>query len=504
MKNVMRSGKSIIYRVLVCFAFVLVAGRGFCFTAEVLSLSNQEYFPATQRAISEAKESIFVVMYLISLDRQNKSSRVFQLMDELARAKLRGVEVKVILDYQSSSGITLGQTSYEAFRFLKDKGIEAYFDSAAVYTHNKAIVIDKRIVISGSHNWSDSALERNNETSFLIDSPELARQLLDEFSRIKLSGRELEEGLGVNIPYWAMEKHGVVQEMLRRHDERGFDTWLLLLRDLEGNAEGGVYPVRNTESIKEENKISNGVNTNYEVLAEGLGLLKDMDRIAYRRQINRLLRRLSRLYKLVEAKTQFKQPFKVRLLGKAEEDGFRIPRAYWDYGWASRLNLNAKVCLLINLAELGQRQPQEWMMTQQQITEKYGMHRYTVYLGMKALRDFNIVDVQYGEINKGYEERMPAVFRFLGLYDMREFEEELRQIESAYGRDLVGRARDYAFVVYKGFDLDSIKKVVSLINRYGEDKVDEAFKTVEMKNPDNPKRTLGYVIGILARMKFNP
>jgi hypothetical protein len=25
-----------------------------------------------------------------------------------------------------------------------------------------------------------------------------------------------------------------------------------------------------------------------------------------------------------------------------------------------------------------------------------------------------------------------------------------------------------------------------------------------MKNPDNPKRTLGYVIGILARMKFNP
>ncbi len=56
---------------------------------------------------------------------------------------------------------------------------------------------------------------RNNETSFLIDSPKLARQLLDEFSRIKLSGQEVEEGSGVNIPYWAMGENGVVPEMLR-------------------------------------------------------------------------------------------------------------------------------------------------------------------------------------------------------------------------------------------------------------------------------------------------
>lgn len=31
--------------------------------------------------------------------------------------------------------------------------------------------------------------------------------------------------------------------------------------------------------------------------------------------------------------------------------------------------------------------------------------------------------------------------------------------------------------------------------------MDEAFKVVEEKNPDNPKRSLGYVIGILDKMK---
>lgn len=59
------------------------------------------------------------------------------------------------------------------------------------------------------------------------------------------------------------------------------------------------------------------------------------------------------------------------------------------------------------------------------------------------------------------------------------------------------------FVVFKGFDLSVIENIASLINIYGATKVDEAFKIVEMKNPDNPKRTFGYVSGILAKMKGN-
>jgi hypothetical protein len=83
-------GKNIISRVLICLAFVLVTTHGFCFPADVVSLNNQEYFPAAQKAISKAKKSIFVVMYLISFNKEDKNSRVFQLVDELARAKLRG------------------------------------------------------------------------------------------------------------------------------------------------------------------------------------------------------------------------------------------------------------------------------------------------------------------------------------------------------------------------------------------------------------------------------
>ncbi len=480
--NPMASAKSIISRALIFLALVLLTTRSFCFPADVVSLNNQEYFSTAQKVISQAKKSIFIVMYLISYNKEDKSSKVTQLMDELAKAKLRGVEVKVILDYQSSYSFPANQSNYEAHRFLKDNGIQVYFDGAVTYTHNKAIVIDKRIVISGSHNWSDAAFDRNNETSFLINSPKLAKQLLDDFSRIKLSSQELAEDSGVRIPYWAMEKSGIIPEMFRRHNKNGFDLWLLLLRDFDGNAKGLI-------------------NTNYEVLAESLGWLKDMDRHTYRGEINRQLRYINKVYKLVETDAQFNQPIEIKLLKEIGKENFSLSRAYWDYGWENRLNMEAKICLLINLAQLGHNpQSPEWSLARPQITEKYGINRGTLHSGMKILRDFNIIDVKCSAIDEGYENRMASTTVFLGLYDMREFEQSLKRLEDVYGRELITKSRDYAFVVFKGYDLNVIEMIASFINTYGAAKVDEAFKVVAKKNPDNPKRSFGYVIGILGKM----
>jgi hypothetical protein len=282
-----------------------------------------------------------------------------------------------------------------------------------------------------------------------------------------------------------MEKNGVVPKMFRGRHERDFDIWLLLLKDFDGNAEGLV-------------------NTNYEVLAEGLGMLKNMDRHTYRGEINRQLRHLNKLYKLVEINAQFNQPIKVKLLKKIEGKCFSIPMSYWDYGWANRLNMDAKVCLLINLVQIGQKQqPPEWSLARPRITEKYGINRGTLHSGMKVLRDFNIIDVRCSGIDEGYENRMASTTIFRGLYDMREFEQGLIRLEDAYGRELITKSRDYAFVVFKGYDLTVIEEIARLINIYGAPKVDEAFKIVEKKDPGNPKRTFGYVTGILDKMKGN-
>ena len=50
--------------------------------------------------------------------------------------------------------------------------------------HHKIAVIDQRIVVTGSFNWSPSAAHRNDETLLVINSPQLAEHFTTEINRL--------------------------------------------------------------------------------------------------------------------------------------------------------------------------------------------------------------------------------------------------------------------------------------------------------------------------------
>jgi phosphatidylserine/phosphatidylglycerophosphate/cardiolipin synthase-like enzyme len=50
--------------------------------------------------------------------------------------------------------------------------------------HHKVIVIDERIVVTGSMNYSTNAEESNDENVIIIDNPEIARLYMQEFDRV--------------------------------------------------------------------------------------------------------------------------------------------------------------------------------------------------------------------------------------------------------------------------------------------------------------------------------
>ncbi|MBX9257708.1 competence protein ComE [Desmonostoc muscorum CCALA 125] len=50
--------------------------------------------------------------------------------------------------------------------------------------HHKFAVIDNQTVITGSHNWSDAANNRNDETLIVIESPIVAAHYVREFARL--------------------------------------------------------------------------------------------------------------------------------------------------------------------------------------------------------------------------------------------------------------------------------------------------------------------------------
>lgn len=203
---------------IIALAVLGITARVYCYQAEVIDISGRKYFPAVKEALEKAEKSIKLVMFTIQLVSSEKrgqfqssgqspfSSKVSQLIEALIGAKNRGVDVEVILD-QNVDFVNRGHPSdweaeiksTRAFKRLKDAGIKVYYDEPARYTHAKAVIIDKRIVILGSTNWSESAFDNSIETDVLVNSAGLAEEILKYLKTIKID-ESAEKNLEVSGP----------------------------------------------------------------------------------------------------------------------------------------------------------------------------------------------------------------------------------------------------------------------------------------------------------------
>ncbi len=84
------------------------------------------------------------------------------------RAHQRGVRVAVLLDQKSSS------TNRYVIDLLESNQVALRFDGEHAIAHNKVMVIDQRIVVTGSFNFTNSADTRNAENLLVLESPALA------------------------------------------------------------------------------------------------------------------------------------------------------------------------------------------------------------------------------------------------------------------------------------------------------------------------------------------
>ncbi len=136
-------------------------------------LKNQEYFPVLLKAIDEAKSEIIMSFFLFKAG-VHRNSYPDRILSHLAKSAQRGVKVMVILENSGGRDQKLDGENKRTKQILEAKGVEVHFDSPAKTMHNKLVVVDRRLVLLGSHNLTQAALKYNNETSLLIDKPELA------------------------------------------------------------------------------------------------------------------------------------------------------------------------------------------------------------------------------------------------------------------------------------------------------------------------------------------
>jgi phosphatidylserine/phosphatidylglycerophosphate/cardiolipin synthase-like enzyme len=70
------------------------------------------------------------------------------------------------------------------FDLFVQAGLEVRRDGNPGQMHHKVIIIDRKIVITGSYNFTGSAEDRNDENLVIIFSPEIAELFLAEFARV--------------------------------------------------------------------------------------------------------------------------------------------------------------------------------------------------------------------------------------------------------------------------------------------------------------------------------
>ena len=114
---------------------------------------------AIVEALDHARSSILVQAYSFT------SATIAQA---LARAYGRGVQVQVLLDKSQRN------QKYTVAGLLSHAGIPTLFDAAHAIAHNKVMIIDNRIVVTGSFNFTKAAEERNAENLLVISDVDLA------------------------------------------------------------------------------------------------------------------------------------------------------------------------------------------------------------------------------------------------------------------------------------------------------------------------------------------
>ena len=105
--------------------------------------------------IDRANSSVHVLIYSFTLDA---------IRNALIAAKNRGVDVKVVMERSNAN------EKGAEYQNLKNAGVDIRLDTNSGLMHDKVVVIDGRIILTGSYNYSAAATTSNNENLVVIDS----------------------------------------------------------------------------------------------------------------------------------------------------------------------------------------------------------------------------------------------------------------------------------------------------------------------------------------------
>ncbi|HLD95131.1 MAG TPA: phospholipase D-like domain-containing protein [Alphaproteobacteria bacterium] len=122
------------------------------------------------KTIKDTKKSLKVQAYSL------KDEEVIQALITL---KKEGKDVQVLLDKEHLHG-----KSKKTINDFKKASIEVKIEKTHGLSHNKVMIVDERLVVTGSYNFSVGAYKRNSENILLINDSQIAKSYLENFEKL--------------------------------------------------------------------------------------------------------------------------------------------------------------------------------------------------------------------------------------------------------------------------------------------------------------------------------
>jgi len=171
-----RNTKYSILAFLVLILFITISISTLAKTEVYFSLSDNPQKEIIKN-INQAEAFINIAMYIFT-DRE--------IALPLIKARERGVKVRLYLDQDQVD------YQYSQSRFLVQRGIKTRISTNNYIMHNKFAIIDNRILLTGSYNWTFSANNRNDENLMVIDDPEIIAIFQNQFVNLWTNKYSLE------------------------------------------------------------------------------------------------------------------------------------------------------------------------------------------------------------------------------------------------------------------------------------------------------------------------
>jgi phosphatidylserine/phosphatidylglycerophosphate/cardiolipin synthase-like enzyme len=141
--------------------------------------------------IRQAARSVRVIIYRLGYYPAYSDSPSNRIVEALAAAAARGVEVQVLIE-GGEDFADLAQDNRVSAAYLASWGVAVRFDLPGTTLHAKCLIVDGQDVLITSANWSYHSLVRNVEAGIaVLGAPELAVPLERMFAALWAEARPL-------------------------------------------------------------------------------------------------------------------------------------------------------------------------------------------------------------------------------------------------------------------------------------------------------------------------